>query len=166
MQIQWPGTAGDLGFTSKTQLLAPCANIRAGGRYLRMLLDRYQGDIHLALAAYNYGMGRIKQGMRKLPDGAAWYSGYIYDHLQYVLSRVATAIPQEYTESRKKRIIVFNDPDRAGNFAKLLRMKIPELRFDWFRMGLGRFQVVLRYTKEEELKKGQQLLGMRFGFFL
>ncbi len=166
MQIQWPGTAKDLGFKNKSELLSPCKNIKAGGRYLRMLLDRYQGDIHLAIAAYNYGLGRIKKGSHKIPDGAVWYSGYIFDHLQTVLASATTGSKKIYTETNKKRIVVFNDPGRAENFLESMRKSIPEVRFDWFRMGLGRFQIVFCYTDKKELERGQRLLEKRFGFSL
>ncbi len=38
----------------------PVANIRAGSRYLRRLLDRF-GDLRLALAAYNAGPGLVEK---------------------------------------------------------------------------------------------------------
>ena len=87
MQIQWPGTAGDLGFSSIQELYDPCKNIMAGARYIKMLMDRYDGDVHLAVAAYNYGPGRISRGTAAgdIPRGANWYSGYVYHHLQQVL---------------------------------------------------------------------------------
>lgn len=37
-------------------------NLRGGARYLRQQLDRF-GQVHLALAAYNAGPGRIRDGM-------------------------------------------------------------------------------------------------------
>ena len=87
MQIQWPGTAGDLGFSSIGELYEPCKNIMAGARYIKMLMDRYNGDVHLAVAAYNYGPGRISREAASgdIPRGANWYSGYVYYHLQQVL---------------------------------------------------------------------------------
>ncbi len=37
------------------RLFEPATNLRAGFRYLRQLLDRYRGDVRLALLAYNRG---------------------------------------------------------------------------------------------------------------
>lgn len=51
MQIM-PATARDL---SLKEPFEPRANIRAGSRYLRQMLDRFDGDVVLALAAYNAG---------------------------------------------------------------------------------------------------------------
>jgi soluble lytic murein transglycosylase-like protein len=39
----------------------PKDNIRGGVRYLRFLLDTFNGDIPLALAAYNAGLSRVAQ---------------------------------------------------------------------------------------------------------
>lgn len=78
MQILWPGTAKDLGIHSKRQLYDPCTNIQAGGTYLAWLLERYDGNLTRALAAYNYGPGRISQHA-PLPAGARDYVEYIYD---------------------------------------------------------------------------------------
>jgi soluble lytic murein transglycosylase-like protein len=39
----------------------PSENVDGGVRHLRMLLDRYQGDIELSLAAYNAGSGAVEK---------------------------------------------------------------------------------------------------------
>ena len=59
MQILWPGTARHLGIHRLSELYEPCTNIDAGARYLQELLGTYDGNLHLALAAYNYGPSRI-----------------------------------------------------------------------------------------------------------
>jgi soluble lytic murein transglycosylase-like protein len=46
-----PGTAKAVAVAND----GPSANIVAGARYLRMMLDRFGGDVELALAAYNAG---------------------------------------------------------------------------------------------------------------
>lgn len=72
MQIQWPGTARHLGVRRVSELYKPCTNIDLGARYLRELLDRFDNDEARALAAYNYGPGRIARA-RTLPNGAQRY---------------------------------------------------------------------------------------------
>jgi soluble lytic murein transglycosylase-like protein len=39
----------------------PGENVEGGVRHLRMLLDRYQGDLELSLAAYNAGSGAVEK---------------------------------------------------------------------------------------------------------
>ena len=64
MQIV-PGTARDLGLKDPYNA---DDNIRAGVEYMGQLLRRYNYDVKKALAAYNYGMGRVdKQGLTRLP---------------------------------------------------------------------------------------------------
>lgn len=50
-----PGTARDLGVDARD----PFANLEGGARYLREQLDRFDGDVEKALAAYNAGPGRV-----------------------------------------------------------------------------------------------------------
>lgn len=51
MQLM-PVTAGGL---DVVDLLNPHENVHAGARYIKILLDRFDGDLKLALAAYNAG---------------------------------------------------------------------------------------------------------------
>jgi soluble lytic murein transglycosylase-like protein len=42
--------------------------VRLGTSYLRKLADRYSGDVDIALAAYNWGPGRIDGFLRRGTD--------------------------------------------------------------------------------------------------
>ena len=64
-----PSRHGISGFTGLSQLYDPCTNIDAGARYLREMIDRYNGNVHLALAAYNYGPQRIAIDGNDIPSG-------------------------------------------------------------------------------------------------
>jgi len=55
MQLM-PATAQDLRVADSFN---PSDNIRGGVRYLRFLLDTFKGDVTLALAAYNAGLGNV-----------------------------------------------------------------------------------------------------------
>jgi hypothetical protein len=50
-----PGTARAMGVDPRD----PVANIEGGARYLREQLDRFDGDVEKALAAYNAGPARV-----------------------------------------------------------------------------------------------------------
>lgn len=50
-----PGTARYLGVDPRD----PLANLEGGARYLREQIDRFDGDLEKALAAYNAGPGRV-----------------------------------------------------------------------------------------------------------
>jgi len=46
-----------------SDLYDPEINVRYGSWYLRHLLERYDGDLRLALAAYNGGQGNVDRGV-------------------------------------------------------------------------------------------------------
>lgn len=49
-------------------------NLRLGFRYLRMMIEQYDGDLHLALLAYNRGPGRVDEILRAGGNPANGYS--------------------------------------------------------------------------------------------
>jgi len=58
-----PGTARLVAVTTS----GSGGNVRAGARYLRLMVDRFDGDLELALSAYNAGPTAVEQA-----GGAPW----------------------------------------------------------------------------------------------
>lgn len=63
MQLM-PETARNLGVQDPFDIRE---NVRAGARYLKTLIDRYQGNVELALAAYNWGPGNLERSHKSMP---------------------------------------------------------------------------------------------------
>ncbi|MGI9204455.1 MAG: lytic transglycosylase domain-containing protein [Woeseiaceae bacterium] len=166
MQILWPTTARHLGIHRLSELYDPCTNIDAGARYLKELVTRFDGDLHLALAAYNYGPERIAANTDNIPDGARWYSGYIYRHLDYVLGDgkvAANAARSLYSELGRSTLVEFAEPYRASAFVSSFETSAPGVQLDWFRKGVGQFSVELIYENKEQFEESAVLLS-RAGF--
>jgi soluble lytic murein transglycosylase-like protein len=77
MQLM-PETARDLGVKDAYD---PQENIMAGTRYLKTLLDRYEGDVPRSLAAYNWGMGNVERNPGRLPRETRDYIARITRYL-------------------------------------------------------------------------------------
>jgi soluble lytic murein transglycosylase-like protein len=73
----------------------PEENIRGGTQYLRMMLDQFNGDLQLALAAYNAGPGRV-QSLGRVPR--------IPETLQYI-ERVMLHYHQYQAASPHKKMV-------------------------------------------------------------
>ena len=65
-----PGTARDLGVDPRD----PIQNLAGGARYLRQQLNRFDGNVEKALAAYNAGPGRVMTagGIPSIPETQAY----------------------------------------------------------------------------------------------
>jgi soluble lytic murein transglycosylase-like protein len=72
MQLE-PATAADLGVKD---LFDPEANVLGGSRLLKLLMERYGGDIALTLGAYNAGAARVDAagGVPKIPETVDYVS--------------------------------------------------------------------------------------------
>ena len=161
MQILWPATANHLGIYRLSELYDPCTNIDAGARYLKELITRFDGNLHLALAAYNYGPERIAANVSSIPSGASWYSDYIYRHLSYILGDnqdVKSPGDHLYSEHVRTILVIFSVPYRASAFVEGLEQRSPTLQLDWFRKGVGKFDVVLIYEDREQFQDSARLL--------
>ncbi|MHB8765932.1 MAG: lytic transglycosylase domain-containing protein [Deferrisomatales bacterium] len=69
MQLM-PATARELGVADPFD---PEQNVWGGARYLRELLDRYEGDLDTALAAYNWGLGNLGRRPGEVPAETRQY---------------------------------------------------------------------------------------------
>jgi soluble lytic murein transglycosylase-like protein len=60
-----------------SELFERDTNLRLGFRYLRMLIQQYRGDLHLALLAYNRGPNRVDDILRAGGDPSNGYTRMI-----------------------------------------------------------------------------------------
>ena len=79
MQLM-PATAKELGVDDPFDVRQ---NINGGAGYLRQMLDRFGGDVRLALAAYNAGPGTVEKYNGKVPYRET------QDYIERVLKRVS-----------------------------------------------------------------------------
>lgn len=83
MQLM-PATARRFGVNNSFD---PAQNIEAGTKYLRFLLDKFNGKVDLALAGYNAGEGNVEKYGNKVPPFAETRN-YIPNVLGYTQSMI------------------------------------------------------------------------------
>jgi hypothetical protein len=162
MQIRWPITSRHLGVRRQADLYDPCTNVDAGARYLRELAQRYANNLHLVVAAYNYGPSRVSTA--QVPEGAQWYSHYIYQHLQQVLGvePVATSqliIAPAQPGAGREVLMTFTSAHRARDFIAFLAAQVPGLNLQQQSELLGRHEVVLLHSDLAEKNRALQALS-------
>lgn len=88
--VSWAGAQGLMQLIPSTAALmnvrnvfSPRENIMGGSGYLRMMLNRFNGDLKLALAAYNCGPERVDRD-KKVPD-IAETQAYVQRVLEYFI---------------------------------------------------------------------------------
>lgn len=103
MQLM-PGTAARFGVSS---IFDPRQNIEGGARYLRFLLDRFDGDVNLALAGYNAGEGAVEKYGWRIPPYAE---------------------TQEYVRRISRRYSLIQDPNSALYAPRVNRSQVAKLQ--------------------------------------
>jgi hypothetical protein len=102
MQLM-PGTAARFGVTN---IFDPQQNIEGGSRYMKFLLDRFDGDLSLALAGYNAGEGAVEKYGWRIPPYAE---------------------TQEYVRRISQRYNILRDPNAALYAPSLSRSQLAKL---------------------------------------
>lgn len=76
-----PSTAG----MSRSRLLEPATNLAAGSAYLAEMIERFDGDLGLALAAYNAGPTNVRryEGVPPFPETEQYVEKVLSRYVEY-----------------------------------------------------------------------------------
>lgn len=113
-----PGTALDMGVLR----IDPLQNLEGGAKYMRYLLDYYNGDYRLALAAYNAGMGNVDKagGIPPFPETQN-YVNTIYGSQPNTTQQGGPAVDQYAQPPQQKGILSYiTDPEKRAKLGLVL----------------------------------------------
>jgi soluble lytic murein transglycosylase-like protein len=112
MQLM-PQTASRLGVSNAYD---PAANVDAGTRHLRALLEQYNGDAVKALAAYNAGEGRVAQyhGVPPYRETQAYVRRIIRDYNAKKLAQQKAAAKAK-SQTQQKKTLAAASVSTSGN---------------------------------------------------
>ncbi len=98
MQLM-PATAARFGVTN---VYNPKQNIKAGVKYMRWLLDKFGGDMRLALAGYNAGEGAVVKYGNKIPPYRETqnYVARIMTHYEFITNQNSTLAQNQETGNK------------------------------------------------------------------
>lgn len=110
MQLM-PSTARSLGVTN---CFDPAQNIMGGARYLRQMLDSFNGDVPKALAAYNAGPNAVRKyggipPYRETQDYVARVLGYAGDDISIPVSAVSAGLAGTQAETAPSDSLTSDD---------------------------------------------------------
>lgn len=90
MQLM-PETAQELGVQDSFD---PLQNLLGGSKYLKQLLEKYDGDLDSALAAYNWGQGNVdRKGLEQMPAETRDYLARVKNNLTNETISFGTRLP-------------------------------------------------------------------------
>jgi soluble lytic murein transglycosylase-like protein len=113
-----PATARWLDRSLRTEaaILDPANNLRVGFQYLRSLIERYDGNVQLALLAYNRGSGIVDRALRQGRDPENGYTKLVLELNgdQYVGTGLVTLSTSRSQRAPRRRRSVAPDSTRRA----------------------------------------------------
>jgi hypothetical protein len=143
MQIRWPVTAKYLGAARVAELYNPCLNIDLGAGYLAELSRRFDGDLVMTLAAYNYGPSRLHT-RRDIPPRVNGYVEKVLQRRVKIAEQMHTTMaPLPIASTDSLTVMRFNSETRAKAYIKSIVTRVPIARFSITKGVTGQFIVSL-----------------------